>query len=99
MALLRGPVVYCLEGVDNGARLSEFSVDPADITRAVIGDTALCGLPTLSLPAYRDEKTKPLYFPIEEAKVHPITARFIPYFAFANRGKSDMRVFVRRFSK
>lgn len=61
--------------------------------------SALCGLPTLSLPAYRDEETKPLYFPIEEAKVHPITARFIPYFAFANRGKSDMRVFVRRFSK
>lgn len=100
MALTRGPVVYCLEGVDNGERLNRISVDPADIARAAVGEGEFCGLPVITMPAYRDEpcRTQPgrLYYPVGLAGRSAISARFIPYFAFANRGASDMQVWVRR---
>lgn len=98
VALARGPVVYCLEGVDNGDHLNRISVDPADVVKAVVGDSSFCGLPTVALPAYRDDDKSGLYFAVDtdSQSVSGIVAKFIPYFAFANRGPNDMQVWVRR---
>ena len=98
VALARGPVVYCLEGVDNGDHLNRISVDPADVVKAVVGDSSFCGLPTVTLPAYRDDDKSGLYFAVDTGSqsVSDIVAKFIPYFAFANRGPNDMQVWVRR---
>lgn len=98
VALARGPVVYCLEGVDNGDHLNRISVDPADVVKAVVGDSSFCGLPTVTLPAYRDDDKSGLYFAVDSdsQSVSGIVAKFIPYFAFANRGPNDMQVWVRR---
>lgn len=97
VALTRGPVVYCIEGVDNGTRLNQISVDPASAASAVIGSTDFCGVPDITLPAFRDTaKAEGLYVSADAIKKAPISARFIPYFAFANRGKSDMQVWIRR---
>ena len=95
IALVRGPVVYCIEGVDNGERLNRIEV----LTDA-LGDATeeldFHGLYSVILPAFRLKKADSLYFEASESAVEPTTIKCIPYFAFANRGKSDMLVWLRR---
>ena len=56
------------------------------------------GVITLSADAEKqivnDSADAPLYFPISERKFERIRARFIPYYAFANRGECEMLVFT-----
>lgn len=97
VALTYGPLVMCIEGVDNDARLNQISVDIKDISRASLTlDDTPCAMPVITLPAYRDNDHDGLYFAADESGSHAISLKFIPYFAFANRGESDMLVWVRR---
>lgn len=96
IALTMGPVVYCLEGVDNGAHLNQITVDPADLSGVQVLPDPLTGLRRIRLPACRDKADDRLYFAADEQKKMSVKAEFIPYFAFANRGESDMLVWVRR---
>lgn len=92
-ALTRGPVVYCLEGVDNGGRLSDcFLALPAAFQEEY---RAEYGLPVIDAKGWRLAPPQGdwLYRTLQEAWT-PQTLRFIPYFAFANRGESDMRVWI-----
>ena len=43
-----------------------------------------------------DGETDGLYIPVGEG-YQPQTIKFIPYYAFANRGESDMRVWMVKF--
>ena len=95
-ALCRGPVVYCLEGVDNPFDLFDLRVD---INFAVsVRENELFGCPTLEtggvISALSHEEA-PLYSRLAPAETKRVTARFIPYFAFANREESDMTVWFR----
>ena len=40
------------------------------------------------------ENESPLYYRTSECKFEDVKAKFIPYYAFANRGESEMAVFV-----
>ena len=80
-----------MEGVDNGAGL--WNVRLAD-------DPAFAEMPDdrfgciVTAKAFRPKCTEPLYSgkqPEEEA----FTARLIPYHAFANRGETEMAVWIR----
>ena len=51
------------------------------------------GLPTLIHPAVR-EVGEGLYFDVGSEKTESFDAKLIPYFAFANRGETDMRIWV-----
>ncbi len=98
IAVARGPVVYCMEAVDNGdisgIRLAADA--PFAAENAADAFSAQLGVPTLTAPARRPvtEPEAPLYRPAAGVKYENITARFIPYFAFANRGESAMQVWV-----
>jgi len=97
VAVRRGPVVYCLESPDVGAGESIFSVAmPATVTLApvpmAIGGghfMALEGRAKL-LPA-GDGK---LYQEVSKEPAKDVTVRLIPYYAWANRGASDMTVWM-----
>ncbi len=83
-AIQRGPVLYALEGVDNGGRVMDLSL-PLDLTFTPAYDASLLGgVTTLSaeLPA------------TAAAPARRVTA--IPYFAWANRGRGEMLVWARR---
>ncbi len=90
-ALTCGPVVLCLEGVDNGEYLKGIKVssdcDPE------FGFNETLGLPTVKMKATRRVHSDKLYAPYTK-KREEFTAEFIPYFAFANRGESEMIVWV-----
>ncbi len=94
LALTRGPVVYCAEGVDHPFSLFAAAVDPQ---APVEVKESYGGLPTLQGKGRLSAAGDGLYYPASESeKQTPVTLRFIPYFTFANRGSSDLLVWLRR---
>lgn len=96
VALKRGPVVYAIEGVDNGERLQEirlprgtsFEVRPA--TEEKFED-----LLVVEFDGQREQQTKDELYTTEKPEVKDVRVRAIPYFAWGNRGLNQMRVWIR----
>ena len=86
-AVQRGPVVYCLEGADNGENLRDVTL-LQDGHPDVIRDEAIPA-PVIRMDAWRRETFGDLYR-IRRVEKKSFRARLIPYFAFANRGADDM---------
>ena len=93
VAVTRGPIVYCLEAVDNGENLRDIALTygaPANLSfDPDIGAYAVETAGTRSAPVPEGA----LYAPYRAGRV-PVKLRFIPYYAFANRGACDMLVWV-----
>ena len=92
VAVMRGPVVYCLEGVDNGKDLTAFTVDIKADTEIVEGAFLV---PDIIAKGYKEPDNDALYFEATD-DLTECDLKFIPYYAYANRGESDMLVWVRR---
>ncbi|MBQ8611313.1 MAG: glycoside hydrolase family 127 protein [Oscillospiraceae bacterium] len=98
IAVMRGPVVYCMEGVDNGKEL--FSLKLAADAVFEEEDSSVCFaenaplLPVLKTTVTRRSAPDALYSPARAVVSEDVPARFIPYFAFANRGETEMQVWV-----
>jgi DUF1680 family protein len=86
---MRGPVVYCLEEVDNGKNLRDIRIDKNTEFKEFI-DTSLNAL-CLEVDAFRRKPTTSLYAPLSNERIK-IKAKLIPYYTFANRGESEMLV-------
>ena len=95
VALTYGPLVYCLEGVDNGERLRRISVDIKE-TITVSTEKSFHGFYTLETVGYIDKSDSRLYFDANESLEERKRLKFIPYFAHANRGESDMLIWIRK---
>ncbi|MCM1183350.1 MAG: glycoside hydrolase family 127 protein [Roseburia sp.] len=97
-ALVRGPVVYCLEEADNGADLHLLSVNSESAFSVVTEE--LCGLRVNKIRAegtrrVREKADAALYRPLRPAVREKTTLTYIPYFAWANRGENEMQVWTR----
>ena len=88
-AVQRGPVVYCMESVDNGENIRDIRLDSS--SEFTLGASSDFGVPTLKIKAYRREKSPTLYRKKTD-KLIETEATLIPYYAFANRGESEMQV-------
>lgn len=100
VALTRGPVVYCLEEVDNGKNLHLLSVDPAGKTEGETEDGELGHIIRITADGRRirePEDGQSLYRPADETEPQEENVRlsFIPYYTWANRGSNEMSVWVR----
>ncbi len=98
VAVMRGPIVYCMEGVDNnkeifGLRLAADAVFEEEDAGICFAENAPC-VPVLKTTVTRRVVPEGLYCTAAEVKTEEIPARFIPYFAFANRGATEMLVWV-----
>ncbi len=92
VALQMGPIIYCLEGVDNGNNLREISIDSALDIKVKFDETM--GANLISCRGYRkDMDNKALYQPVTD-KYKEQELHFIPYYAFANRGETEMIVWI-----
>lgn len=89
-AVIAGPIVYCAEGYDNGADLRSFRI-PEEIEYKTAENSEL-GTTDLIVKCEKLEKFNALYS--AKRKFTPAELRLIPYFAFANRGDSDMTVWL-----
>lgn len=94
VALLRGPVVYCFEGVDNGELLQSLRIPrQAQTTPFVCEEGVLKGNTLLKMEGVRMVGSEALYSekpPVKEKA----TLTAIPYYAWANRGETQMRVWM-----
>ena len=91
VALMKGPIVYCMESKDNPAMLWDIAVDiSATITN---GFEQELNLPTLHTTGTVRDFGDGLYRLAGSPKKQ-VGLQFVPYFAFANRGKDDMIVWV-----
>jgi DUF1680 family protein len=90
-AVQRGPIVYCLEEIDNGENLRDITLIEGGNVTCVAED----GLPApvIYMDAERRSISSSLYKQKDSSRI-PLRARLIPYFAFANREDSDMIVWV-----
>lgn len=97
-ALQRGPIVYCLEEADNGANLHQLVLEPNAEPATRFDAELLGGVQTITAQASRmgaDSWGDSLYKADAAAVKVPVAARFIPYYAWANRGLGEMAVWVR----
>ncbi len=94
VALMRGPVAYCFEGVDNGEPLQELRIPKnAEVTAAICKEAPLTGMMALEFTGVRVHSGEGLYSEEEPViKVAPMKA--IPYFAWGNRGINQMKVWM-----
>ncbi|MCB0047335.1 MAG: glycoside hydrolase family 127 protein [Caldilineaceae bacterium] len=102
VAVMRGPVVYCLESPDlpAGVRPMDVSLtDDAEFTLAESRD--LPGIPALATMgiingAEADEWNGLLYRELQPDEGAEMPIRLIPYYAWDNRGQSEMSVWLNR---
>jgi DUF1680 family protein len=99
IAIKRGPIVYCLESCDlpDGIRVRDVVV-PADLKLVPrYDDQLLSGVTVLEgtiLARQTSAWDKELYRSLDAQEERPITVRFIPYYTWANRERSEMSVWL-----
>ena len=103
VAIRHGPLVYCLESNDlpDGVRLSDVVLAAAaehgglSTKAATIANTKVLAVMASGFvrqrPAWNDDN---LYREVEAAGAKPAQLTFIPYFAWGNRGDSEMTVWL-----
>lgn len=94
VALMRGPVVYCFEGIDNGKQLQSLRI-PKEMSAKEVwcSEGVLTGNMLLSLDGYRMHGSDSLYSETRPTK-EAVKLTAIPYYTWANRGENQMRVWM-----
>lgn len=97
VALMRGPLVYCLEGADNGADLNALTLaaDPAQATSATVAE--LGNAVAFDLPVKRADEAEwgPDLYRAGPPRTVLGKARFVPYHLWDHRDAGEMLVWVR----
>lgn len=96
IALMRGPVVYALESVDNGPGVSTLIV-PAEQAFRLGEAEGLAGVPAILGEALResDESEGRLYFRNRTPSRTRTNFIAVPYALWQNRGKSELATWLR----
>jgi len=88
VAVTRGPLVYCAEGIDNGGPVQRFSIERLPDRSAISTETFESGLlqnvVSVSFPSTESREG--------ENRAHQLT--MIPYYAWNNRGTGSMIVWI-----
>ena len=100
-AVMRGPVVYCLEEADNGKDLQKLLIDPK--LNVTVSDGNICGTPVKKLTAagfrqldtHIEKESEALYHIWKKPEFEKAELSYIPYYTWANRGENEMQVWTR----
>lgn len=93
VAVQRGPLVYCAEGVDNPTPLRGLFVDPT--AGGKLNKNEELGFWEIELDGFVQPESDELYYDYDSALV-PQKIKLIPYYAYANRGETDMLIWLSR---
>ncbi|WP_461039396.1 aceric acid hydrolase [Spirosoma harenae] len=98
VAVKRGPLVYCLESVDNpSAKLNNIALSAKNDfkpTPIQIDNSPLMALEGEAKLLIEGNWTNQLYREVSDKAPAPARVRLIPYYAWANRGHSEMEVWI-----
>lgn len=94
VALMRGPLVYCLEQEDNGAQLQTIRI-PKDAALSAFetADPVLGSYTAVSVSGLRLIPDGSLYSE-QPAKAESVPLHAIPYYLWGNRSEGEMRVWI-----
>ena len=95
-AVLRGPFVYCMEGVDNGAELELLRLDVQAELRYAFCPEQFGGVGILHGKAWRERigADEQLYYTQRDAVYDEQDITLIPYYCWGNRGENEMLVWM-----
>lgn len=97
VAIARGPVVYCMEQVDNGENLHQLML-PKSAVLKYKNDYLLDGkyeTGCIETTGLRNEsQDTALYSRNFNIKTKECNIRLVPYYSWANRGENEMRVWI-----
>jgi hypothetical protein len=97
-AVVRGPIVYCLEEKDNGANLHHLKIRPD--TTFKMGDINIEGTTVKKIETQGTRSLKALngkgelYHKVGKPQKEDVTLTYIPYYTWANRGENEMQVWT-----
>lgn len=94
VALMRGPFVYCFEGVDHDAVLQALRIpENMEAESYLCEDGVLKGMTLLKIKGICYESKEDLYSEEKPVKKEAVLTA-IPYYAWGNRGENQMRVWM-----
>ena len=97
VALQRGPLVYCLEAVDNGVNLNDLIIPRNAKLGAKFERQLLGGVTVVTARGRRADRAAwggDLYR-FAGSRTKPATLKAVPYFAWDNRRRGEMLVWIR----
>ncbi len=97
VCIARGPLVYCAEGIDNGDRLHLLMLPKSSSLNYSWQEQLLEGVGTIEAEGIRAGASESggLYRCCRADTSEPAVIKLIPYYAWANRGPNEMRVWLR----
>lgn len=94
VAFSRGPLVYCIEGMDNdGMVLDLRAKKDAIATIEAYNEHKLEGIVEVKIDGYRMRDNESLYS-FDRPKAEPCKLTLVPYYTWGNRGLNEMRVWI-----
>jgi uncharacterized protein len=99
VAVKRGPVVYCLESMDvlKGSRIFEVAIPLKNDLKPkhmIIDHTDMVCLEGTAKRIENSGQKGQLYHEVSELAAQSIPVRLVPYYAWGNRGHSEMTVWM-----
>lgn len=98
VALQRGPIIYCLEEIDNGENLQQIFVDTnKNYLDAEFDSELLGGVVKLFGTAYRLDSSlwkEDCLYAESKMNLTPIEVKAIPYYSWCNRKPGEMLVWI-----
>ncbi|MCR4830316.1 MAG: glycoside hydrolase family 127 protein [Pseudobutyrivibrio sp.] len=95
VAVGRGPFIYCLESVDNGEMLQCIELLKDSKLEYKWNPEILNGVGIIEGNGKRINTTKDELYSVTSYSYTDTKLKFIPYYAWANRGENEMMVWVR----
>lgn len=97
VAIQRGPLVYCLEEVDNGPILTNISLPREAALEARFEPDLLGGVVVVTGQAQRTDypSSEQSLYTTREYRPRPVLIAAVPYFAWNNREPGEMLVWIR----
>ncbi len=97
VAIVRGPVTYCMEEKDNSADLHLYKICPEVPMKECKVIIEGQEFPALIAKGKKQKKTEvdSLYQNYQEVLYEDVDITLIPYYAWANRGENEMSVWIR----
>ena len=92
-SIFRGPILYCLEEIDNGKNLNRFVIDSNNNFNEKEDKINSENIISLSINGSKFDDTNELYIQ-DKPKLTDAYLKFVPYYLWSNRGENEMLVWI-----
>lgn len=91
--VFRGPLLYCIESIDNGPYLNQILMNQDQKLEAV-DDEIFEGCISITGDMIRLNDSTDVLYSSSKPELHKTKVKLIPYFLWANRGENEMLVWI-----